>query len=50
MEGIEAKDAVLNERRIIVDPSIWPCASKRVLELIIYEIGRNETQTACEPN
>jgi hypothetical protein len=50
MERIEAKNTILNERSIIFDPSIRPSASKRVLELISYEIGRDETYAACQSN
>jgi hypothetical protein len=50
VEWIETKNTVLNERRIIFDPSIRPSASKRVLELVIYEIGRDETYAACQSN
>jgi len=46
MKWIETKGAVLNEGRIVFYPSIRPGSAKRVLELVIYETGRNETYTA----
>ena len=48
MKWIETKGPVLNEEGIIFYPSIWPGPAKGVLELVIYETGRNETYTACQ--
>jgi hypothetical protein len=46
MKWIETKSAVLNKGRIIFYPSVRPASAKRVLELAIYQAGRNEAYTA----
>ena len=46
VKRIEAKDAVLNERWVIFDPSIRAGPSKQILQLIVDEIRRNETYAA----
>src|SRR6516162_3265450 len=46
VEGFEAEQAVLNERRIIIDPSFWPGPPKRVFESVIHKVGCNKAHTA----